>query len=229
MRPGTKRAREMVDAEKEARSNGEVLEIDDVVAQVEARAPTPLEDPASVAGAEDLHDDDDEDYADLPALGDAEDSDDEDMNDFVEHAARSQAVALVLDQATPVTTPAKSRGRPKKPAVVVFNDAWPDMDFSLTVASNGQHVPPPWLPMTEEYCKSTKAHRYLLSFERGGNAEHLHIQGVVTWKALTTDDSIKLIVKQLKEALGVRRGDGQKWCALAYFGYRTMLRASGWL
>ena len=55
--------------------------------------------------------------------------------------------------------------------------------------------------------------RYFIAFERGGNAENLHIQAVIM---LHIDpEKIKELIKAIKDAIGVRHRDGQKWCVRA--------------
>ena len=107
----------------------------------------------------------------------------------------------------------KGRGRPKKairtPADIV-SDENPGMDFSLTVVSRGQHAPPIWLNCLAEFCQAFGS-RGSLSLERGGKEEHLHIQAVVTLKMEPTADNLKEMKKFLKDALGVKVGDGSKW------------------
>ena len=107
----------------------------------------------------------------------------------------------------------KGRGRPKKairtPADIV-SDENPGMDFSLTVVSRGQHAPPIWLNCLAEFCQAFGS-RGSLSLERGGKEEHLHIQAVVTFKMEPTADNLKEMKKFLKDALGVKVGDGSKW------------------
>lgn len=113
------------------------------------------------------------------------------------------------DEATPQP---RKRGRPRKEVVepVVFSAEYPETDFSLTVVSRGQHIRPFWLDALSDFCDAT-ALRYSLSRERGGRNEHLHVQGVVTWAALTTTESINNIKKKIKDTLGVKRGDESKW------------------
>lgn len=106
-------------------------------------------------------------------------------------------------------------GRPRKskpPERSPFDPELPGMDFSLTVLSNGQHCPPLWHKIVYEFCVAHGS-RCGVGLERGGKAEHLHVQSVATFPSLTDDATIELIKKMLKVALGVRRGDGLKWCA----------------
>ena len=107
----------------------------------------------------------------------------------------------------------RARGRPRKekpPEVSPFDPELPGMDFSLTVVSAGQHCPPVWCRMIYEFCVAHGL-RCAVALERGGKNEHLHVQAVVTFPALTDDATIEVIKKMLKAALGSRRGDGQKW------------------
>lgn len=111
----------------------------------------------------------------------------------------------------------RGRGRPRKaPAVPIatFSDGLPLMDFSLTVVSKGQHVPPLWLRIVYEFCLAY-GERGLFALERGGNAEHLHVQGVVSFRSLTDVETCEKIKKMMKDALQVKRGDGKKWCVHA--------------
>jgi hypothetical protein len=112
------------------------------------------------------------------------------------------------------SAPAKrGRGRPRKndaPIPLTQSDL-PEMDFSLTVVAKGKHCPPLWMQQIYDW----SAHygtRCSVSLERGGKAEHLHVQAIVTLMASTEKAHIELLKKSLKETLGVKRGDGSKWC-----------------
>ena len=48
----------------------------------------------------------------------------------------------------------------------------------------------------------------IMAFERGGNAENLHIQCVVTFHVEPA--SVAKLTKLLKDAIGIKNGDGQK-------------------
>ena len=84
----------------------------------------------------------------------------------------------------------------------------PAMDFSLTIVSQAGHVPPVWLSCAYEFFAEHGICAFL-ALERGGKNENLHIQAVVTMHAMTTKDAIERMKKALKEALGVKRGDGK--------------------
>ena len=122
------------------------------------------------------------------------------------------ADASVEDE-SPATQPVprRSRGRPKaatKPPVVIIHPELPLMDFSLTVVQRGRHINPSWLKVVYEFLLHY-GERCLVSLERGGNAEHLHIQGVFSSRML--QESVEEMKKRMKESLNVKRGDGQGW------------------
>ena len=85
------------------------------------------------------------------------------------------------------------------------------VDFSLTIVSRGGHVPAVWFEIlkdfTNKYCT-----RASYSFERGGKHEQLHIQGVISCRFPA--DKMKEFIKVIKNALGVKWGDGSKWYVL---------------
>jgi len=147
---------------------------------------------------------------------------------------------IVEDVVTP--TAKRGRGRPPKEKRDIFESARAAhecvIDFSLTVVSRGQHIPPIWLDALFAFCERYGT-RGSMSLERGGRQEHLHIQACRAFEpsenlrprtrfvgltssrlvcfqaivsfciALADLDALK---KLIKEALGVRVGDGSKWC-----------------
>lgn len=121
-------------------------------------------------------------------------------------------------EATTVTTPAtatpRRRGRPRREPEPenLFDESMPLTDFSITVVKRGGHIPPVWLQMLGDFCKMFGG-RASLSLERGGNAEHLHIQGVASFHCDPSTAAEKL-KKKILEALNIKRGDGQKGCEL---------------
>ena len=172
----------------------------------------------SNAVAEDEEDDDD---SDAPSLRDAAESDDEDGMTLAElkaaadkHARRMGKKPVAASELEPVPVEKKKRGRPRKdpsPEVPVFDpENLPAMDFSLTITSRGQHVPPLWLKIAAEFCEANGPRGYL-SLERGGKHEMLHIQASVSLYALTDKATCEKIKKLIKDALGVKRGDGTLW------------------
>lgn len=124
------------------------------------------------------------------------------------------------DAATMVTPPVgtpKKRGRPpkaKEQEVIIHADL-PCLDFSLTITSGGRNIPFAWFLSAFEWAQAF-CHRASMSLERGGNAENLHIQAV--FSARVKEEDVEKIKKLIKEALGVKRGDGQKWYVLALIG-----------
>ena len=138
----------------------------------------------------------------------------------------ADGVAPVAEPET-VPQPAKkkeTRGRKAKPIPVVSDilGAEVGMDYSLTCVSRGKHVPPFWLRALFEFCKEYGI-RCSLSLERGGKQEMLHIQAVVTFLMDPTPENIEAMKKFMKAALGVKVGDGSKWCAPAAESARSIL------
>ena len=109
--------------------------------------------------------------------------------------------------------PRRGRGRPRKeraPSPPLFGEYNHMIDFSLTIASRGGHVPPVWLQSFADYGKEYSL-RFSASLERGGRHENLHIQCVITFQCDTDKQTLEKLKKKIKEALGVRRGDGSSW------------------
>lgn len=128
-----------------------------------------------------------------PSIGNEDDDDD-----------TPAAVVAGGGDATPVR---RGRGRPPAVPRPLYDDSLPAIDFSLTVVKRTMHVPMAWWHALKAYLDA-HAVRYVMSFERGGNAEMLHIQCVVT---LHMDpERVKEFIKEIKEAMGFRNGDGQK-------------------
>ena len=107
-------------------------------------------------------------------------------------------------------TPKRKVGRPRKdlePAPDITKEELPEYDFSVTIAKGKVHVPPIWLQMMLEFFEHHGI-KGSLSLERGGKQEMLHIQAVITMRILIDDATLKRFKKMLKDALGVRHGDG---------------------
>ena len=119
----------------------------------------------------------------------------------------------------------RPRNQPAQPPIATFDKGLPLMDFSLTVVSKGQHVPPLWLRIVYEFCLEY-GERGLFALERGGNAEHLHVQAVVSLRSLTDTATCEKIKKMMKDALQVKRGDGKKWCVTYLAALSCLLRAA---
>jgi len=101
----------------------------------------------------------------------------------------------------------RRRGRPTLPRPPLFDDTLPAIDISLTIVKRGDHVPFAWMSSLNEFLDSLGM-RYYIAFERGGIAENLHIQAVITLNVET--EKMKELIKAIKDAIGVRHGDGQK-------------------
>ena len=155
-----------------------------------------------------LHDDDSDD--ELPALGDPPEEDPEPPDTQETQEA---------DDPTPHTPPRRGRGRPRHnrpPSPPLFENDGLTYDFSLTIASLGQHVPPVWLESLSEFCQAF-GQRGSLSLERGGKQENLHIQAVVTFECKNTNDTITRLKKKIKSALNITAGDGTRWYVASCF------------
>ena len=108
---------------------------------------------------------------------------------------------------TPPTKKAKGPGRPRKEVKSIFDDKKPAHDYSLTVVKRGGHVTQAWFNSVKEFCIANGV-RFFMAFERGGNAENLHIQCVVTF--YVEPEHVAKLIKLIKEAIGIKNGDGQK-------------------
>ena len=87
-----------------------------------------------------------------------------------------------------------------------------DVDWSLTISARGGNVIPAWLDLIGDWMKAdTEAGAACL--ERGGRAEHLHVQALFKKKWMTSKAAINKLKAMLKATLCVKRGDKSGWYA----------------
>ena len=105
----------------------------------------------------------------------------------------------------------RPRGRPRNPQAVVaaalFSDDYDMIEWSLTIAKRGAHMPLIWHTAIADYL-DVNAEAFEFNTERGGRADHLHGQGIVKARAKKDKEAVERWKKELKQAMGVRFGDG---------------------
>ena len=131
--------------------------------------------------------------------------------------AQDEEIAAALDAARSQDEddnddpgPRRSVGRPRIPNAVVaalFSDDYEMIEWSLTIAKRGAHMPLIWHTAVADYL-DVNAEAFEFSTERGGRADHLHGQGIVRARCKADKESIDRWKKELKQAMGVRHGDG---------------------
>ena len=118
-----------------------------------------------------------------------------------------RAEVIVADRAPAASADAAPREPRSAPPPSRF--ARP-VEFSVTIAIRGGHVPAGWLDTLKLWC-SVRCDKALASLERG-KEEHLHIQAVfvIMIEGAVTTQMINNYRNPIKNALGIRRGDGSR-------------------
>ena len=85
--------------------------------------------------------------------------------------------------------------------------------FSLTISRLKDHIPRAWLDCMAEFAKQMLNDDDAAAFclERGGKAENLHIQAMMSLRWRTDKAAVDYLKKLIKNALGIKYGDGMRW------------------
>ena len=102
----------------------------------------------------------------------------------------------------------KRRGRPKKAKeiIVIFDDEYVEVAFSMYISKAKEHIPLIYFHSVCDYLDENMT-MHDTSTEKGKREENLHIQSIFTAHILTDDASIKKLVTEIKTVIGVRWGD----------------------
>ena len=98
-------------------------------------------------------------------------------------------------------------------------------EFSLTISRLKEHIPRAWLECMNEFAKEMLDVDDAAAFclERGGKAENLHIQAMLRLKWNTNKAALDYLKKLIKDALGIRYGDGMRWYVISYISNDALI------
>ena len=108
-------------------------------------------------------------------------------------------------QPVPRRTGRPRNPRPESPPLVCDDDD--EVPFSITITKRGAHIDSVWF-RSFVLMMDANSIRYLCATERGGTADHLHIQCLAVLKAKADKAGILKLKKHIKRAFNITHGSG---------------------